>query len=546
MLARSWLAWVILLLAGISVEAQEPAYRVEVDSRSVFSSIRESEGRPARQVSLQFQIKKTSDGSVSLDVPAEQIRVEEDGRSVEGLEILAPKVSRITAILAIDISGSMARGGKMEEARQAALTFLEKLDPRADVGLILFDHVIRVAEPPASQPSQRGPHRERLRQLIRSAQPRGGTAYLDAALAAVRMLTDVEGRRAVILLTDGVDINSRSPLEEVIRISVSAGVPFYTVGIGDPGQSRPLHAVLVLDCSGSMAGKADARDSLSKIEALKRAALRFVDLIRPNTSVTLLPFADVVEKPQAFTSNREELQGRIATLSLLGGTLLYDATLAGIETLVASEARGRKAVVVLTDGRDENPGSRHSSRDVIDRAREAKIPLFMLGFGQAFDINEPVMKQMTARTGGEYHHAGNQERLLEVFESLSIHLQDDGIDEPSLRELANQTGGNYTHVSKAGDLHRLYEQLAEELQTTYRATFLSRRPSHDGTARGIDVRIVQGGKLVSTIGSIDDVARGVIVPQMSYSVLLGMLAILGCLLGLPVWLRRFLQEPGKG
>ena len=36
----------------------------------------------------------------------------------------------------------------------------------------------------------------------------GGTAYLDATYKAVEMLGDVPGRKAVVLMTDGVDLNS--------------------------------------------------------------------------------------------------------------------------------------------------------------------------------------------------------------------------------------------------------------------------------------------------------------------------------------------------
>ena len=94
------------------------------------------------------------------------------------------------------------------------------------------------------------------------------------------------------------------------------------------------------------------------------------------------------------------------------------------------------------------------------------------------------MQRMARETGGEYYHAGSQQKLLELFENLSIQLHDDGIDETALRALADETGGRYTHVSQVSELQFIYEKLANELQSTYRVTFPSRRSSDDGTARG--------------------------------------------------------------
>src|SRR6185312_10017755 len=209
-------------------------------------------------------------------------------------------------------------------------------------------------------------------------------------------------------------------LDQVIRQAREAQVPVYTLGIGEPGKNQQVTTVLVLDTSGSMRGKASDKDRRSKMDALEQAASRFVELMRPTAQTTLLPFSSTVSSPEKFSSDKKSLKQRISKLEPRGGTLLYDATLAGVETLQAARLTGRKAVVVLTDGKDEAPGSRHSDRLVIERAREAKVPLYMLGLGRKSEINEEVMKRMARETGGEYYHAENQQRLFDIFENLSI------------------------------------------------------------------------------------------------------------------------------
>jgi VWFA-related protein len=539
-----------LTLVGVAFVSMPPPdaeavdYRIDLDQRSVFSRIIEREGKRVRTVSLQFQIKRVRDNAVVTSVPKEEILVEEDGEKVARLEIHQPRAQKLTTVLVIDVSGSMERKGKIDAAKQAALAFLDRMDERADVGLILFDHEIKVAEPPVRDPAQFAAHRARLRQIIQAAKPQGGTAYHDATIKAVEMMRGIQGRRAVVLMTDGADTNSKRTLAEAIESALVGEVPVYTLGIGEPGKNDPVTTVLVLDRSGSMLGKADEGDKLRKIDALKRAAVRFVALMRSGAKTTLLPFSSEIDKPEPFTDDRAVLRSRIEALKPFGGTLLYDATYVGLETLEASGVKGRRAVVVLTDGTDEAPGSRHSDDVVVDRAKELGIKLYMLGLGRKDEVNEPVMQKMARATGGEYYHAGNEKKLLELFENLSIELHDDGIDENALRELAEKTGGKYRHVSKVSELTFIFEQLAEELQTTYKVTFESRRSSHDGTARGIDVKVVRQGKVISTVGRADDVARGVVVPQMSYAVYLALLGCLAGLLAFPAAVRRLYRAYG--
>jgi VWFA-related protein len=345
-------------------------------------------------------------------------------------------------------------------------------------------------------------------------------------------------------MTDGVDMNSKAKLADAIEAAQIAELPVYTIGIGKPGTNEQVTTVLVLDRSGSMMGKADDGDALRKIDALKVAANRFVELMRPGARTIIQTFSSRVDPLEGdFTDDKVRLAGRINRVTASGGTLLYDATFTGVMTLEAKNPPGKRAVVVLTDGVDEAPGSRRSAEEVVARARELKIPLYMLGLGRTNEINEPLMRRMAKETGGDYYHAGSQKKLLEVFESLSIELHDDGIDEESLRKLAAETGGKYLHVENTDQLSFFYEQLADEFQQTYKVTYAwpesARQYRDDGTARKINVKIVRGGVVISTeVKGVDYVVRRLAVPQMNYAVYLVFLGGLGLLLAFPAVLRR--------
>src|SRR5262249_16853522 len=154
-------------------------------------------------------------------------------------------------------------------------------------------------------------------------------------------------------------------------------------------------------------------------------------------------------------------------------------------------------------------------------------PLHMLGLGRDNEINKKVMQQLAdAVPGGSFHHVRNMQELIAIFEKLSIDIHDEGIDEKSLRELAEKTGGKYFLARDVSKLELIYSQLAEELQSTYTVTFPSRRQSHDGTARGIDISVVRNGRRVSDVASAGYTVSGVVVPEMDPRVYLVLLVAL--------------------
>src|SRR5262249_9806159 len=153
---------------------------------------------------------------------------------------------------------------KWTRAQDAARAFLDRLDRRCESGLILFDHELRVREPPGRDPAGFLAHRAALRRYLDEARPGGGTAYLDATAEAARMLPRLPGRRAVVLMTDGVDTNSEAHDRQVIKAAQVAGVPVYALGVGEPGKGEQVTTALVLDRSGSMRRRARDGDELTK------------------------------------------------------------------------------------------------------------------------------------------------------------------------------------------------------------------------------------------------------------------------------------------
>jgi len=501
-----------------------------------------------------------------------KVKITEDGRPVGLVSMPRPVIGvqeDLCLVLAMDVSGSMttlegpagAKFRRIDEARKAAESFLSQLPPRAPCGLILFDHEMKRELAPQLDRGQ-------LIQLVKTEEPSGGTAYLDATFKGIGMLRQpgIKGKKVVVVLTDGVDLNSRVTLERVIAEANASEVPgagpelkvkVYTIGIGEPGKSEPVTTVLALDKSGSMLQRADDRDEISKIDALKTAAVRFVEIMRPGARTTLMEFNDALQNPKPFSGDKvalaRDIEERISEEKADGETAFLDAAYTAVASLIAENPKGKRGVVVLTDGVDNS--SRHRKEEVIELAKSAKIPIYMLGLGRSGELDEDTMKEIALKTGGDYQRASNMKKLVELFEILSTKLHDEGVDEKSLRELAEKTGGEYHPAKDAAKLKFVLKEVSRALMKPrdYTETFKSLDQEDNGTRRRIGLSLVyvevdKTGRVqrevdVGPTHGGDVQVRGVVVAKMDSLVYVAMLSLLGLLLALPPAMRRL---GGKG
>lgn len=106
-----------------------------------------------------------------------------------------------TVVLMIDVSPSTAF--RIDEIHNAAISFVGQLRPSDRVMVIAFDESVRVLSRPTSD-------KRVLENAIYRAQFGDGTSLYDAVDHVInRELSQIKGRKAVVLFTDGVDTTSR-------------------------------------------------------------------------------------------------------------------------------------------------------------------------------------------------------------------------------------------------------------------------------------------------------------------------------------------------
>ena len=155
----------------------------------------------------------------------------------------------------------------------------------------------------------------------------------------------------------------------------------------------PISIMLAVDASGSMRPVADA---------VKDAATSFVKALRPADQLALTMFADQAAVVHDLTTKREWTIEGIDQYTAKGGTALNDAVYNSLARLGSVD--GRRAIVLLTDGRDENgpgtaPGSRHSLADVLTQIRGVDATIYAIGLGPKVD--RAALEKLASASGGE-------------------------------------------------------------------------------------------------------------------------------------------------
>jgi Ca-activated chloride channel homolog len=145
------------------------------------------------------------DGKYIPNLRKEDFRVWEDGVEQQ-VAYFASTEKPFTVALVIDTSGSTKY--KLDEIQNAAIAFVQQLRADDRVMVVSFSDKIRVLSQPTSD-------RSALRNAILQTDAGSGTRLYDAVDTIINQYFNrIEGRKAIVLFTDGVDTTSRQATYE--------------------------------------------------------------------------------------------------------------------------------------------------------------------------------------------------------------------------------------------------------------------------------------------------------------------------------------------
>ncbi len=233
--------------------------------------------------------------------------------------------------------------------------------------------------------------------------------------------------------------------------------------------NAPFNLVLLLDLSGSIK---------DKLDIVKSAALRFIDVLSPQDKVAVVTFTDEIRVVSQLTDDRVELKRRIKSIDQSrGGTAFYEAMWFSLMDTLRGTRGQRNAVVVMTDGVDSsldryNPmQTRVSFNQLARRMEEADVIVFPIYLDTEYE---------------------------EVFERGNSSSEAYAIARDQLERIAELSGGQMFKAEKVGDLAGVYKQVAAAIRTVYSVGYYPTNAEKDGTFRRVRVLVNRPDAAVRT------------------------------------------------
>lgn len=181
---------------------------------------------------VQVYVSVTNSAGEPVAISPSQIELQENGQPVKPDEIHGSgDIGPLATMLVIDTSGSMNSGGKLEAAKAAARAYVDQSRSEDLIGILIFNTRVEYVQPLTKD-------RQKLLEAIDGLKALDDTAMYDALDKAMELIQPIEGRKAIIVMTDGLDNRSKiSPLELIQRVGTQ-GLTISTIGLGDPTHSK--------------------------------------------------------------------------------------------------------------------------------------------------------------------------------------------------------------------------------------------------------------------------------------------------------------------
>lgn len=583
--------------AAVGEDLEGPVYAVEWADENPFSPVTiraeavgvdgligvDSVTLPALDVT-----DETSVASVLLDVAVmdregryiqkltrDSFSLYEDG-TLQTLDMVDATIMPTTHTLLVDTSQSMAY--RFDFVRRAAQRLGSTMKERDQMVVLPFSTGLGAMTGPTT-------NLQAIASAVETMRSTGGTAIVDALIAASERLEHVEGRHIIVLITDAYDEHSQATLDEAIDALRERHTTLYTVGIGgvaglsirgraamkklaektggkaffphrdeelplvqdrvaadiaskylltytptnqerdgmyrkvlivtgDPTHtirtrdgylaaapipirptleftardanrrlltvdasnlvvledgveqtvtsfqeaSEPVSIIMALDKSGSMR---------QEEEAVKTAAGTFIDSLRAEDKLGVVGFSDGAEMLADIAAYRTWSRHAVNQYRTNGGTSLYDGLGLALERL--ETVKGRRAIVVMTDGRDENnpgtaPGSTINLDEIVRRLSMTNVSVYAIGLGAK-------------------------------------------VDRTTLERLAEVTNGEAYFPSDVSLLAADFRRVTEDLRRRYLVGYTSTNPKHDGQWRTVELRSRTDGVVFTSKGGYDAPAK---------------------------------------
>jgi len=234
-----------------------------------------------------------------------------------------------------------------------------------------------------------------------------------ATLAAASTAAGAESVRVV-----GVDTGGYPELRVTVVAPRGSAAPSLrengapVSGLVGYNLGRSKSVALLIDRSQSMRGRPLA-DAIA-------AARAFVRAKAPADRIEVIVFGHQALALTHFSSSTADADAALRDLrpDKVPGTALWDAVALASRKLHAEEQPGH-VMIVLTDGRDVS--SETTFGRAVNAAHRARASIYPIGIGGP-DYTPTPLRELAARTGGEYNQASSSRQLATIYAQIGNTL----------------------------------------------------------------------------------------------------------------------------
>lgn len=224
---------------------------------------------------------------------------------------------------------------------------------------------------------------------------------------------------------------------------------------------KPFTVALMLDVSGS---------TKYQLDQIREAANTFVSRLRLSDRMMAVTFDGKINLLTEVADVRAIRQSKLHIPAVTDGTVLYDAVAFTLKRM--AQVPGRKAIVLMTDGVDQNSAA--TLQSTIAEIAEQDVLIYTVQYNTL-----PQLPQRLSFIKNEKARRKVEQRLLKGYAT----------SEPYLRTLAEKTGGRFYKADDLREVGPAFEAITSELGVQYSLGYYPKESSSTVAERSIKVRV---------------------------------------------------------
>lgn len=175
-----------------------------------------------------------------INLEREDFQVLEQGQPRRIVQFSADNEGAVSVAFLFDTSGSMGLASNLAKGREVVAQLLYRMQSTRDEAALFTFHRTLREEVPFSNDLHR------VQRALDGVRPWGLTSIYDAVAETAKRLAKREAvRRALVVITDGVDTSSALTSREVAALASAIDVPIYIVAVVSP-LDHPSHGAAVV------------------------------------------------------------------------------------------------------------------------------------------------------------------------------------------------------------------------------------------------------------------------------------------------------------